>query len=425
MFASAWTRREVLRRGVTGVAGATGLIGSLSASRWSALGDDTGLPATRVITRGRKFHWFGYYDKLEFDPTNRYVLGMEVEFEHRSPTPEDEIAVGMVDLQVADRWIELGRSKAWCWQQGCMLQWIPGSANEILWNDREDDHFCCRILNVESGRLRTVPHPVYALSPDGKAAVSLDFGRLNDVRPGYGYVGVADLYAEELAPEESGLFHVDLQTGAARLILSLAEIARFGPRMASMEGAKHKFNHLLFSPDGSRFIFLHRWKGPKGRETRMFTTDPDGKNLRLVDGNGLTSHFVWRDPNHILAYSKRRSHGLAFYLFEDAEDGKGAVEPIGERVMTGDGHCSYLPNADWILNDTYPHEGFQHVYLYHVPTGRQVSLGHFRAPPPYTGEWRCDTHPRHSRDGKLVVIDAPEPDGGRQLRLLDISGVTA
>ncbi len=40
----------------------------------------------RQITRGPKFHWFGYYDKLEFDPTGRYVLGMEVDFEHRSPT---------------------------------------------------------------------------------------------------------------------------------------------------------------------------------------------------------------------------------------------------------------------------------------------------------------------------------------------------
>ena len=47
------------------------------------------LPAVRAITRGPKFHWFGYYDKLEFDPTGRYVLGMEVDFEHRSPRPDD------------------------------------------------------------------------------------------------------------------------------------------------------------------------------------------------------------------------------------------------------------------------------------------------------------------------------------------------
>ena len=64
-------------------------------------------PQTRVITHGPKHHWFGYYDKWEFDPTNRYVLGMEVDFEHRSPRPDDVIRIGMVDLQDGDRWIAL------------------------------------------------------------------------------------------------------------------------------------------------------------------------------------------------------------------------------------------------------------------------------------------------------------------------------
>jgi len=37
------------------------------------------LSAVRAITRGPKYHWFGYYDKLQFDPTGRCVLGMEVD----------------------------------------------------------------------------------------------------------------------------------------------------------------------------------------------------------------------------------------------------------------------------------------------------------------------------------------------------------
>lgn len=389
-------------------------------SRLTLAGDEK-LPPVRAITRGPKHHWFGYYDKFQFDPTNRYVLGMEVDFEHRAPTPQDSISVGMVDLQDGDRWIELGRSSAWCWQQGCMLQWIPGSQSEILWNDREGDHFCCRILDVTSGRSRTIPHPVYALSPDGKTAVSLDFHRLNDVRPGYGYVGIPDPHADELAPEDSGIYRVDLETGAREMIVSLAHISEYGPRMASMDGAKHKFNHLLFNPDGSRFIFLHRWKGPNGRQTRMFTARPDGKDLRIIDDNGITSHFIWRDAQHILAFSNQRPYGKGFYLFQDT--GNRAVEPIGINVMTEDGHCTYLPNTQWILNDTYPQSGFQHVYLYHVPTGRKIPLGHFRAPAEYAGEWRCDTHPRHSRDGRWVVIDAPTETSGRQMHLIDISAI--
>jgi hypothetical protein len=38
----------------------------------------------------------------------------------------------------------------------------------------------------------------------------------------------------------------------------------------------------------------------------------------------------------------------------------------------------------------------------------------------YKGEWRVDTHPRFSRDGRLVCIDSPAGLNGRQLWLLDI-----
>ena len=53
-------------------------------------------PPVRTITRGPKHHWFGYYDKLEFDPTDRFVLSNEVDFEGRTPRPDDVIRVGIV-----------------------------------------------------------------------------------------------------------------------------------------------------------------------------------------------------------------------------------------------------------------------------------------------------------------------------------------
>ena len=47
----------------------------------------------RAITKPPGYHWFGYYDKFQFDPTDRYALGMEVDFEHRSPNPEDKVKI--------------------------------------------------------------------------------------------------------------------------------------------------------------------------------------------------------------------------------------------------------------------------------------------------------------------------------------------
>jgi Tol biopolymer transport system component len=150
----------------------------------------------------------------------------------------------------------------------------------------------------------------------------------------------------------------------------------------------------------------------------MLTVAPDGSDLRIVDTCGVTSHFIWRDPSHILAWSKQDAEG-GFYLFEDRTGGR--IELV---YKAGDGHCSYLPGNEWILCDTYPdHQRNQNVYLHHVATGRKTPLGSFYSPKPYTGEWRCDTHPRFSPDGRKVVIDSPYADQGRQLHLIDISQI--
>lgn len=377
------------------------------------------LPPVRQITRGPKHHWFAYYDKLEFDPTCRYVLGMETDFDFRSPEPEDVIRVGMVDLADGDRWIELGQTRAWCWQQGCMLQWRPGSASEVLWNDREGDRYVCRILDVKTRTMRTVPHPVYTVSPDGRWAVSPDFGRVRDCRPGYGYAGVPDRWADVSAPKETGIFRVDLESGGQELIVSLADIVKAFPVESGEAGAKHWFNHLLINTDGTRFEFLHRWRAGKSFHTHMLTARPDGSDVRLIDPSGATSHFIWRDPGHILAWSRHASHGNAFYLFEDRQGGK--IEVVGKELMPQNGHCTYLPGNRWVLNDTYPdRERKQHVYLYNVAENRRVPLGDFHSPKEYSGEWRCDTHPRFSPDGRSVVIDSPHTADGRQLHLIDI-----
>jgi len=374
----------------------------------------------RPLTGGPKYHWFGYYDKLQFDPSGRYLLGMEVGFEHRSPTPEDEIGVGMVDLQEGNRWIPLGRSRAWCWQQGCMLQWRPGFESEVMWNDRQGDRFVSHILDVRTGARRTLPHPFYALSPDGRTAVAPDFGRVNDLRPGYGYAGVPDAHADELAPEGSGVYRIDLDTGEQERIVSLASVAAIPNPHFDMREGKHYFNHLLFNPDGTRFIFLHRWRIGQGRRGRMFTAAPDGSDLRVIDDYGGISHFIWRDPTHILGWAPRPSHGGAFYLYED---GSSEIEAVGPGIMAVDGHCTYLPGNKWILNDAYPDaERRRELYVYEVATGIKVTLGRLLSPLPYDGEWRCDLHPRCSPDGRLIVIDSVHEGKGRQMYAIDISG---
>jgi hypothetical protein len=255
------SRREALQRTASAALAAAG-IGSSSTPAQS---ETDKLPSVRRITRGPLRHWFGYYDKLQFDPTVRYVLGMEVDFEHRSPTADDVIKIGMVDLEENDRWIELGESSAWCWQQGCMLQWLPGSKTKVLWNDRSGDHFICRILDVETRQSQEIPQPIYSISPDGKSAITPDFRRIQDVRHGYGYAGIADPHFDDPAPRDSGIFHIDLETGESKLIISLADIARLGIIPDAKLGIKHYFNSTTYTHDAN---FLQR-KTHIGWNTRL------------------------------------------------------------------------------------------------------------------------------------------------------------
>ena len=382
------------------------------------------LPPVRAITRGPKFHWFGYYDKLQFDPSSRYALGCQGSFEHRLPTADDSLRIGMVDLEDNNRWIDLGETSAWSWHQTCMLQWLPGSDREIIWNDRIDGRFVSHIADIKAGTSRVNPSPIYCLSPDAKWALATDFRRLFEMRPETGYAGVPDPNRDSLAPDNAGIWRVNLASGKSELILSYAAVAAFPNQLENAKGAKHWVNHLLIAPDGKRFVFLHRWR-PRGQAsgfvTRMFTASADGTDLRLIDSYGKTSHFIWRDASHLLAWCWQPSHQERFYLLEDPP---GKVEAVAPDVLTRNGHCTYLRGNRWILTDTSPdRERKQHPYLFDTMTNKAHPLGHFYSAPEYTGFWRCDTTPRASPDGRKVIFDSPHGGNGRQMYLVDVSGI--
>ena len=388
------------------------------------------LPSIHKITKGPGYHWFGYYDKLQFDPTSRYVLGMQVDFEHRSPAPDEVVKIGIIDLMENDRWTEIGTSNAWGWQQGCMLQWIPKSNTEVIWNDRIGNQYVSHVYNFKTGKTRTLPKAIYALSPDGKWAIGTEFSRIQGLRPGYGYAGIPDPYAEEKIPDEIGIYKMNLKTGKSKILFSIADIAQIPNKGKSVTDNWHWFNHLLVSPDSKRFLFLNRWRAKKDERqkmavgdfmTRMFTCDANGKDLYCIDPSGFSSHFVWKDNDHVCVFTKPDGQEWGFY---EIEDKTGKYVRIGKEKMPVNGHQTYLPignHTEWLLNDTYPDKNrMQTPYLYHTPTDRRIDLGQFLSPPQYSGEWRCDLHPRFSPDGKKVVIDSTHEGNGRQMYLIDI-----
>ncbi len=416
-------------------------------------------PPVRGLTRGPKCHFFGYYDKSPWDATGRYVLGLETTFMDRPPTPKDRAVIGLIDKAEENTWRPIARTVAWNWQQGAMLQWLPSEPDRlIVYNDRREDRFVSVVRNIFADEERVLPRPVYALSPAGGYALSTNFARIADTRPGYGYVGLEDPGRENPHPADDGIFWMDLETGEHRLIISYAQAANFRSK-PSMNGAKHWFNHIQVNTDGSRFAFLHRWC-PWGQtrpwETRLLTADPDGSGLYSLADDGMVSHYDWRDPTHILAWARQEARppstgplGIRndlpsgepaksqdrlcldrFFLFTDRSKtsptgGSEQRGTVGEGVLTTDGHCSYSPERQWILTDTYPdEERMRTLILYRPEDDRRVDIGRFFAPKELDGEIRCDLHPRWSRDGHAVCFDSVH-EGARQMYVVDVSGIVA
>ncbi len=376
----------------------------------------------RAVTQGPKAHWFAYYDKLQFDSANQRLLGMETDFEGRKPTPDDVIRVGVIDLANGDTWTQFGESRSWCWQQGCMLQWLPGSDTKVIYNDRDGDHYIAIIKDLKTGESRTLPRPVYCVSPDGKTGMSIPFARLDDTRPGYGYKGVIDPWADDPHPAEDGIYSMNLDTGESKLIVSIDRTASI-PSSTNPD-SKHWFNHLLFNTDGTRFSFLERaflnTTDRKGRTTRLFTANPDGTDLYCLNDHGMVSHYIWKTPAVLMGWSKEPADGAKFHVYTDKTE---EVATIGADVLTVDGHCTYSPDKRWILTDTYPDSKLMiTLMLYRPEDGKLVKLGRFYHPKVEDLEFRCDLHPRWSRDGKTISIDSRH-SGQRQIYVLDVSGI--
>lgn len=376
----------------------------------------------RPLTCGPEHHFFGYYDKTPWDRSGRYVLALRVGFIDRPNTAEDVATIGMIDTAEENRFRPLDTITAWNWQQGAMLQWLGGADDrEVIYNVFDGGNWRSVIRNVFTGETRSLAMPVYFVSRDGRTAVTLNFARVDDCRAGYGYRNLPDARASEAAPAEDGIWRMDLRTGECEQIVSLAGIAARGP-YADEPAGKHWFNHLMLNPSGTRLMFLHRYFIDERRHnTRMYTCALDGGDLYLLNGPPMTSHYDWRDEEHILCFCNRKGSGEKEYvLFRDRSE---EHEVIGRGVFPGDGHCSYSPDRRWILTDTYPDaERMRTLYLYRPEDGRQVVIGRFLSPQQSCDETRCDLHPRWDRTGRRVCIDSWH-EGDRQMYELDVSEV--
>jgi hypothetical protein len=174
-----------------------------------------------------------------------------------------------------------------------------------------------------------------------------------------------------------------------------------------------------WNPSGTRFIAFV--KDPDNNLFKGFSMTPDGADIRYLYND--PSHHSWQDDNYIMDHGKHVPPGGGaaiggYFLFKD--DGSGTAKQL-LWATDYNGHNSYVPGpgGDWILSDTYSINGFQYLFLYHRPTKVFVPLAKLKST---AGEGiHCvDLHPRLSRNGKMVSIDATHEGLGRQMYIVEI-----
>jgi hypothetical protein len=177
-----------------------------------------------TLTAGDAHYFFGYYDTPAWSGSGRYHLCHKVKFMDRLPRPDDVAAVGIIDVE--DRRFEpVAETTAWNFQQGSMLQWHPADPErKIIFNKRVDGEYRGVVRELRSGAELQLERPVSNVDPTGTYAISVNFDRLYDFRPGYGYAGAGDRYREVNHPQDDGVFLIELASGRSKLVVSLQQL---------------------------------------------------------------------------------------------------------------------------------------------------------------------------------------------------------
>lgn len=356
-------------------------------------------------------YFFGYYDKSPWDVSDRYMLCMRADNTWSDVSPREKADILLIDTFKSEtdenRIKKIAETRAWNVQQACMLQWLgPDFSSRILYNDYRDGKYVSVILTLDTMEEKIIPAAVYSVSSDGKFALTLDFSRLYELRPGYGYYNVPEKTKGVALPDSTAIWKVDLETGEVIGLLKYTDFANFQPRLEMKEpGTVHKVNHIMLSPNGKRFMVLYRWFNGQRKYTRLITCNVDGTDMYVLSDDDMVSHCYWKNNSSILAFENKKKTGPGYYLMKDKTDKY--IHCWSQ--FSNDGHPSYSPDGSLIVTDSYPDRA--RVASINIMDGNERKKGNTTiarvfAPFKYDNDTRCDLHPRWSHKGDKICFDS-------------------
>lgn len=381
----------------------------------------TGLPKMIKAFGIKKRHvFFGYYDLVPFHPEKNILLATTSPAVKNVTPKSDPLTIGYFNMETS-AFVEVDKTLSWCWQQGCRLQWFPHkNSHLILYNNFKNGKYISLIQDVFSKKVQqNIEHPIYALSSNGRWGLSINFSRLERLRPGYGYSNLPDNSNNGHLRENNGVWLVDMKSGTNKFLFSINDMP--GNTHHSMHMAQHYFNHLLFHPIRDEFVFFHIWQKNGKRFIRFIKTDLNCSTFSiLIDFDYGISHFNWKSENELIAYLSSGPAGKGYYSLNYDS---GSLSKIKGLYHDLDGHPTISNNNKYIITDTVSNKYSERELIYFdAISQKSYVIGQFFSPYNYRFEKRCDLHPRLDSSRNLVCIDSAH-EGRRFLYVVNLNEI--
>ena len=407
------------------------------------------------ITHGPQHHFFGYIGQAKTTPWNasgRYIVALQSRFHDHMPGPKDAADVILIDTQQDNKIIVVDQTRAWNFQQGTMLYWNPQAPDtQFFFNDRDEQGRVFAVLydigqrkRIREYRNAETPVGNSGVAQNGKKFLAINYGRLARLRPVTGYPETFDWTAGQAAPDNDGIFIVDVKTGEKRVLVSyhrLAKLIRTQPfvkdsgvrlHVASADEANEKvihpdisqaslyINHTLWNRRDEVIYFYLR--GRRNKQSIWLdvpcTIKPDGSGL-TAHSTYIGGHPEWAEGALIIGDDNHRQ-----VLYDVLQ--KRIVGRLGEAETfpSPGGDIALSPNGAWFVNGYSGKDRKTNRYVFfNLQTGETVRTRTFSRGPYTRGDLRIDPAPLWNRSSDAVLVPGWTKEGARQLFVIRLDSL--
>jgi hypothetical protein len=343
--------------------------------------------------------FFGYNDRSPLSFKGDLVLAHKtIDSSWTLDSPQSEIDIGYFYYPEGNRFFHICKSKAWSLQQGSMLQFLPESTNEVIFNDFNGLSYCTRVCTLDGKIIRNLPFAYYSISSDLSLITSLDFERLNYFRPGYGY-------------KCNNYNNLSLTDPVAYKVVNYSDLSIYREVLyeelwcSAQTSSQCYINHLVFSPLNNYLAFFLIYEKTNKRNIVMFVHDLANDTFHKVQTEGTPSHFCWKNSNEFVVTVRNESLQWSTILYGISVGGD-IVNKGVFKYLNFDSHPVISKRGELIIERAHLNFiGKTFLYVYDPQSKRAKHLFSLRLPTKFRGPLRSDLHHRLVVDEDKLHLD--------------------